>query len=96
MQKQNTPFLQSLYENCRSLGIVNNQYEFSELCGRRSTWFSASKSRDLPISTQAAVTLAIRLKNIGETEMPRRLRSHAKKLSEMLFAIIGKRAERSR
>ena len=88
MQKQNTPFLQLLYDNCRSLGLVQNQYEFSELCGRRSTWFSASKSRDLPLSKTAAVQLSIKLKYLADTNLPRKLQPTARKLSNMLMDHI--------
>ena len=88
MQKQNSPFLQLLYDNCRNLGLVQNQYEFSELCGRRSTWFSASKSRDLPLSKTAAVQLSIKLKHKADTELPRKLQPTARKLSTMLMDHI--------
>jgi hypothetical protein len=85
MMKTNTLFLQSLYDNCKSLGLVDNQYEFSELCGRKTTWFSANKSRDLPISTTAALTLSIRLRERANNELPRRLQSSARQLSCMLM-----------
>ena len=85
MQKINTPFSQTLYENCRTLGLVDNQYEFSELCGRKTTWFSANKSRDLPISTTAALTLSIRLRERANNQLPRRLQSSARQLSGMLM-----------
>ena len=90
MNKQNTPFLQTLYENCRSLGLVRNQYEFSELCGRKSTWFSASKSRDLPLSKSAAIQLSIKLRHKADTELPRRLQPSARKLSDLLMNLIKK------
>jgi hypothetical protein len=88
MTKKNTPFLQSLYDSCRSLGLVQNQHQFSELCGRRTTWFSASKSRDLPISNSAALTLSIRLRQKAETELPRRLQPAARKMSGMLMDLV--------
>ena len=30
----------SIYLRVRDLGLVRNQYEFSALCGRTTTWFS--------------------------------------------------------
>ena len=88
MQKQNSPFLQTLYDSCRSLGLVQNQYEFSELCGRKTTWFSASKSRDLPLSKTAAVQLSIKLKHKADTELPRKLQPSVRKLSNMLMEHV--------
>jgi hypothetical protein len=85
MQKINAPFFQTLYENCRTLGLVDNQYEFSALCGRKTTWFSANKSRDLPISTTAALTLSIRLRERANNELPRRLQATARQLSGLLM-----------
>ena len=90
MMKTNTLFLQSLYDNCKSLGLVDNQYEFSELCGRRTTWFSASKSRDLPISRTAALSLSIKLKERANTELPRRLQPSARQMSGMLMDMVVK------
>lgn len=90
MQKRHTPFLDTLYVNCRSLGLVRNQYEFSELCGRKSSWFSASKTRDLPLSKSAAVQLSINLRHKAETELPRRLQPSARHLSGMLMDMVVK------
>ena len=46
--------LTKLFGQCKSLGIVKSQYEFSRLCGRRQSWYSASKCRNAQISTEAA------------------------------------------
>ena len=91
MTKKNTPFLQSLYDTCKSLGLVQNQHEFSEFCGRRTTWFSASKSRDLPISNTAAYTLSVRLRDIAQRELPRKLRPTAYAMSGLLMAMVNDR-----
>ena len=90
MQKTHTTFLQSLYDNCRLLGLVQNQYEFSQLCGRKTTWFSASKSRDLPLSKAAAIQLSIKLRHKADTELPRKLKSSARQLSDMLMDLLVK------
>ena len=95
MTKKNTPFLQSLYDSCKSLGLVQNQHQVSELCGRRTTWFSASKSRDLPISNTAALTLSIRLKHKADTEVPRRLQPAARKMSRMLMELVVEKSRES-
>jgi len=96
MQKINTPFSQTLYENCRALGLVDSQYEFSELCGRKTTWFSANKSRDLPISTTAALTLSIRLRERANNELPRHLQPTARKLSGMLMDWVVEQSKEKR
>jgi len=88
MTKKNTLFLQSLYDSCKSLGLVRNQHQFSELCGRRTTWFSENKSRDLPLSKSAAVQLSIKLRHKADTDLPRRLQPVARKLSGMLMDIV--------
>ena len=91
MTKINTPFLQSLYDNCKELGLVQNQHQFSELCGRRTTWFSASKSRDLPISNTAAYTLSVRLRDLAKNDLPRKLKPVAYSMSALLMALVNER-----
>lgn len=54
----NDDMLDAIYEQAKALGLVANQYDFSELCGRTPAWFSAIKSRRLPMTTDAAVTLS--------------------------------------
>ena len=45
--------IKSLYTNLRNIGVVTTQYEFSELCGRKKSWFSSIKCRDRPITIAA-------------------------------------------
>ena len=94
MKKINRSFLQSIYETCKQMGLVETQYQFSELCGRSGSWFSASKTRDLPISTPAAYTLAIRLKEAAHCELPRRMRASANEMSSLLIVMINERARK--
>jgi hypothetical protein len=96
MQKQHTPFLQNIFDTCKQLGLVETQYQFSEMCGRQSSWFSANKTRDLPISTTAAYTLAVRLKDAAQNELPRKLRPHAHAMSALLLGMINERARKKR
>ncbi len=51
-------FLERLYTDLKALGLVANQYDFSELCGRTPAWFSTLKARRLPMTTDAALTLS--------------------------------------
>jgi hypothetical protein len=50
--------IKSLYINLRKNGVVASQYEFSELCGRKNTWFSSVKCRKRPITIGALYLLA--------------------------------------
>jgi hypothetical protein len=94
MEKKNTPILQNLYDTCKAMGLVRTQFEFSQLCGRNTTWFSANKTRDLPISTAAAYTLSVRLKQAAKDQLPARLRPNANALSGLLMAMINERARK--
>ena len=96
MTKQHSLFLQNIYQTCHDMGLVSNQYQFSTLCGRKTTWFSAAKARDQEISTHAAYMLAIRLKELARTDLPKKMRPHANALSALLFSVINERARFNR
>ena len=55
---ETSTFLERLYTDLKALGLVANQYDFSELCGRTPAWFSTLKARRLPMTTDAALTLS--------------------------------------
>ena len=55
---KNEDFLEFIYSEVKALGFVGNQYDFSVLCGRTPAWFSATKARRLPMTTDAALTLS--------------------------------------
>ena len=50
--------INTLYITLRETGVVRSQYEFSELCGRKKTWFSSIKCRAMPITRTALHSLA--------------------------------------
>ena len=77
---------------CKSLGLVKSQYEFSKLCGRKRTWFSANKSIDRPISTAAAAILSMRLAEHAKQGLQGAEKRDAERLSEVLLKIIRDRA----
>ena len=52
----------SIYLRVRDLGLVRNQYEFSALCGRTTTWFSAIGAKRLEMSI---TSLGLLLANIA-------------------------------
>ena len=55
---RNEKFLEQTFNDVKALGLVANQYDFSIMCGRTITWFSAIKSRDLPMTADAFLTLS--------------------------------------
>lgn len=61
--------VQKIYEELRDLRIVRNQSEFSKMCGRTPMWFSCLKSRNLPLTSDAALTLAYRLRRIARNTL---------------------------
>ncbi len=87
--------LEQLYACCKDIGLVSNQYEFSELCGRKTTWFSASKARNLRLSTDAALNLSMRLRDC-DAAMTCRQRKAAKQLSRTLMDMVTERAGAAR
>jgi hypothetical protein len=87
--------LGQIYECCKDIGLVSTQYEFSELCGRKTTWFSASKARNLRLSTEAALNLSVRLRECAAA-MTCRQRKAAKQLSRTLMDMVTERAGAAR
>lgn len=62
-------YLKTIYESVRLLGVVQSQYAFGRLCGRRNSWFSAAKSRNRPMSIVAMITLAMSLDRLSSDPM---------------------------
>ena len=88
--------LTKLFGQCKSLGIVKSQYEFSRLCGRQQSWYSASKCRNVQISTDAAVTLSVMIEKRAREELPEDVRPYALNLSRLLLETIKEKAEVTR
>jgi hypothetical protein len=76
---QHREFSECLFETALALDITESQYHFSSLCGRKPSWFSATKASSRPISTQALVTLAM---NIELHMNQQRYRRHRKRLRQ--------------
>ena len=55
---KNSEFCEQIYQQVRALGLVDNQWDFSVLCGRTPAWFSGIKARGLPMTTDAMLTLS--------------------------------------
>ena len=96
MTIKNPTLLTKLFGQCKSLGIVKSQYEFSRLCGRQQSWYSASKCRNVQISTDAAVTLSVMIEKRAREELPEDIRPYALNLSRLLLETIKEKAEASR
>jgi len=84
----NREFLQSIYDTVRSMGLVQSQYEFGKLCGRKQSWLSCAKSMDRQMSIGALVTLAVNLERIPIETLPRKLRPMRKQLVSAIWSII--------
>jgi hypothetical protein len=97
LMKIKTPTLiTKLFGQCKSLGIVKSQYEFSHLCGRQQSWYSASKCRNVQISTDAAVTLSVMIEKRAREELPEDIHPYALNLSRLLMETIKEKAEVTR
>jgi hypothetical protein len=92
LQKDNAILLTKLFRQCKALGLANSQYEFSRLCGRKPSWFSSSRCRNVAISTDAAVTLSVKLEKSARDDLNSELQSQATHLSNLLMAVVKERA----
>ena len=92
--------LNSIYDEVKALGLIANQYDFSTMCGRTPAWFSAIKSRRLPITADAYLALSFNIKNKAEDIIDVSLHNRAvilsQKLLEQAQLEAGKKAKRMR
>ena len=91
--QDNAILLTKLFYHCKALGLVSSQYEFSRLCGRKPSWFSSSRCRNVAISTDAAVTLSVKLEKSARDDLNSDLKPQATYLSNLLMAVVRERAE---
>ncbi len=89
---KNSDRFQTIYETTKGLGIVSTQHEFSRLCGRRDSWFSASKCVDRELSLAALITLTKALERLPANEVPRNKRTKLKQLTRTLWLMIEAKA----
>ena len=89
--------IQNVYEELRELRVIDNQSDFSRLCGRTPMWFSCLKARDLPLTSDAALTLAYRLRRIAKNSLCEdthdRLLRVGDALLEMSYAKVASRMD---
>ncbi len=77
--------IQSIYEELLHLKVVENQTDFSIMCGRMPAWFSCLKARRLPITTDAALTLAFKLRRRARTSISPQTHEQLMRISERLL-----------
>ena len=87
----NDDFLDFIYNEVKALGFVGNQYDFSVLCGRTPAWFSATKARRLPMTTDAALTLSHNIRQRAADIVDVRHYQTAMALSETLITQAQQR-----
>lgn len=89
---KNSDRFQTIYDTTRALGLVNTQHEFSRLCGRKDSWFSASKSVNRNLSFSALITLTKALERMPADHIPRMKRKKLKQLTRTLWLMIEAKA----
>ena len=77
--------IQNIYDELLEMRIIENQTDFSVLCGRTPAWFSTLKARRLPITTDAALTLAFKLRRKARTSICPHTHDRLMALSEQLL-----------
>ena len=88
-------FSECLFEPALALDITENQYHFSSLCGRKPSWFSATKASSGPISTQALVTLAMNTEFRMDQERYRRHRKRLRQFQKIVWQALIARLHRN-
>ena len=82
--KDNHP-VQHIYEELKQLHVVSNQTDFTRLCGRTPMWFSCIKARQLPLTSDAALTLAYRLRRIAKNSLCENTHNRLVRISAVLI-----------
>ena len=93
---QHRDISECLFETALALDITESQYHFSRLCGRKPSWFSATKASSRPISTQALVTLAMNIELRMDQERYRRHRKRLRQFQKMFWQAFHQNINLSR
>lgn len=88
---KNRDYIQNIYLRLLALGVAKNSIDFSLMCGRTPTWFSCVKSRDLPLTSQAALTLSMSVRERIDSVISDKMEIIA--ISDELLAHAGKMAK---
>ena len=87
----NREYLQNIFLRLLALGVAKSANDFSLMCGRTPTWFSCVKSRDLPLTSQAALTLSMSVRERIDSVICDK--SEIIAISEELLVHAGKMAK---
>lgn len=60
--------VRNIYEQCKSVGIIDTQTDFSIICGRRGNWASSAMARDLGMPLDTLTSCYCHLLHIQDTE----------------------------
>ncbi len=82
--------IQNIYDELLSMRIIENQTDFSMMCGRTPAWFSTLKARQLPITTDAALTLAFKLRRKARTSICPATHDNLMTISEQMLEVAEK------
>ena len=86
--------ISSVYGSLKALNVVDNQADFSRLCGKSAMWFSCLKARRLSITADAALTLAYKLRRKARTSICPTTYSKLMLISDELLEIAEKKIEK--
>ena len=86
--------ISSVYDSLKALNVVDNQADFSRLCGKSAMWFSCLKARRLNITADAALTLAYKLRRKARTSICPTTYSKLMLISDELLKLAEKNIEK--
>ena len=86
--------ISSVYGSLKALNVVDNQADFSRLCGKSAMWFSCLKARRLNITADAALTLAYKLRRKARTSICPNTYSKLMLISDELLELAEKNIEK--
>ena len=94
----NEQFLEQAYNDTKALGFVDNQWDFSLMCGRTGAWFSCIKAKNMPMTSDAFLTLSHNIRTRANETVDAIAHRAAVSLSERLIeqaqAQIGRKQMR--
>jgi len=82
---RNDELLEQIYNDVKALGLVEDQWAFSNMCGRTGTWFSCIKNRNLPMTSDAFLTLSHNIRTRAVELIDAKQHKEAVSLSERLI-----------
>ena len=91
---QQNHIISSVYDSLKALNVVDNQADFSRLCGKSAMWFSCLKARRLNITADAALTLAYKLRRKARTSICPTTYSKLMLISDELLELAEKNIEK--